>query len=229
MSRARLTIEPALQQMGGSHSILWRITAEPLRKRGRESLVGRLDRDGDERPQRGHKELRLGGLLAVLAAERQREPNHHTLGLMVGDEPSDFCETGVGGCLPNDADGSRDRAARVRDSDACPGSPVIQREDSHAYFAVFGISALAFFSWMLPAFASLVALFTSGVISVSLFPAFTICTALIRRAPALPKFTNDRFASSFRLAPVLELGVVVEIAEAPWRATLVKERRKTSA
>ena len=91
--------------MGRRHGILGRATTEPLRQRGRESFVGGLNGDIDDRPQGGHEPLRLGGLLAVLTAERQREPDHDELCPVLGDEACDLGEAGVGGCLPDDADG----------------------------------------------------------------------------------------------------------------------------
>jgi len=77
------------------------------------------------------------------------------------------------------------------------------------------ISELAFLSWTLPLLASLTARSTTGPISASVFPAFFICTALIRSAPESEKFTNERLASSFSFAPVFELGFVAAIPAAP--------------
>ena len=133
---------------------------------------------------------RLGRLLAVLAAQRQRQADDDDLRLVLGDEPRDLGQPGLRRRLADDADGAREGAARVGDGDAGPGSAVVQREDTHGYRATVGISVAAFFSWVLPVFASAMALLTTGVTSASLFPAFSICTALISRAPALPKLTN---------------------------------------
>ena len=118
--------------MGRSGSVLGRLAAEALRERGREALVGRFDRHGHELAQSGHEQLRLGGLLAVLAPQRQWQADDDLLGLELGHEPHDLREAVLGRCLADDADGSGQRAARVRDGDAGTGGAVVERENTHA-------------------------------------------------------------------------------------------------
>ena len=86
---------------------------------------------GDELAQGGHEELGLGRLLAVLAAERQRQPDDDLLGLELGDEACDLGKAVLGCRLANDADGTGQRSARVGDGDAGTGGAVVEREDSH--------------------------------------------------------------------------------------------------
>ena len=155
----------------------------------------------------------------MLAAERQRQADDDDLRLVLGDEPRDLGEPRLGGRLANDTDRAREGSARVGDGDAGPGSAVVQREHAHAYRATVGISFAACSSWVLPVFASATAWFTTGVTSASVFPALTICTALISSAPALPKLTNDFFASVFNFWPFAVAGLVDEIAAAPCRPT----------
>ena len=126
-----IAVEPALEQMRCRNRILGRVAAEALRERGREALVGGLDRHGDELPQGGHEQLRLGGLLAVLAAERQRQAHDDLLRLELGHEAGDLGEAVLGRRLADDADGAGQRAARVGDGDAGTGGAVVERDDAH--------------------------------------------------------------------------------------------------
>ena len=59
----------------------------------------------DELAQRGHEQLRLGRLLAVLAAQRQRQADDDALRLVLADEARDLGEAGLGRRLADDADG----------------------------------------------------------------------------------------------------------------------------
>ena len=131
MRAASLAVEPALEQMSRRDRVLGRLAAEALRERGREALVGGLDRHGDELPQRGHEQLRLGSLLAVLAAKRQRQAHDDLLRLELGHEPGDLGKAALGRCLADDADGAGQRAARVGDGDAGAGGAVVERENPH--------------------------------------------------------------------------------------------------
>ena len=61
-------------------------SAALLREVGREPLVEALDRHVDHLTQERDERLRLGGLLAVQAAHRQRQANDHALRLVLADQ-----------------------------------------------------------------------------------------------------------------------------------------------
>ena len=103
--------------------VLGGAAAEALRERRREALVGRLHRDGEHRPQLLDECGRLGGLLAVLAAQRQRQADDDDLRLVLGDEPRDLREPGLGRRLANDPDRAREGPARVGDGDPVRAAP----------------------------------------------------------------------------------------------------------
>ena len=88
-------IEPALEQVGRRDGVLGRLAAGLLRERRREALVGRLDRHLHDRAKRGDEQLGLVGLLAVLAAQRERQADDDALRLVLADEPRDLREAGL--------------------------------------------------------------------------------------------------------------------------------------
>ena len=62
------------------------------RQRSREPLVERLDRHVDRSSQGVDEPRRLVGLLAVLAAQRQRQPDDDQLRLLGRDEPRELAQ-----------------------------------------------------------------------------------------------------------------------------------------
>ncbi len=66
-------LEPAGQEMRRRDRVLGRGSGGLLREVGREALVEQLDGDVHGRAQRVDEALRLGRLLATLAAQRQRQ------------------------------------------------------------------------------------------------------------------------------------------------------------
>ena len=195
--RGASAVEPALEEVRRRDRVLGRLAAEALRERGREALVGGLDRHGDELPQRGHEQLRLGSLLAVLAAERQRQAHDDLLCFELGHEPGDLGKAALAPCLADDADGAGQRTARVRDGDAGTGGAVVERDNPHSERMDLAIQPASSDSraGMLPLSAhadGLVDEHASPPASASPFPHHHhgLC---IRSSPALPKLTKARF------------------------------------
>src|SRR5207248_1403225 len=112
--------------------VLGRARLCPSGERGREALVEAHDGDVDRVAQRLDEPLRLARLLAVLAAQRQRQPDDDSLRLLGPDELEQPSEPGFGRGPLDHADRSRERAGRVRDGHAGPRGTVVEREHLHA-------------------------------------------------------------------------------------------------
>ena len=73
--------------MGGGACVLGRAGGGAGRsERGREALVERLDGDRDDGAKGLDETRRLLGLRAVLAAQRQRQPDNDALGALLLDQ-----------------------------------------------------------------------------------------------------------------------------------------------
>ena len=111
---SRGSLQPALEEMRGRERVLGRATARLLGERRREPLVLGLDRDVEAAAQRIDERLRLARLLAVLAAQRQRQADDDELRLVLGDELGEAVEPR----LASPRSRRRPRVAR-----ACPSRP----------------------------------------------------------------------------------------------------------
>src|SRR5438105_4040744 len=114
--------------MGSRERILGRGAGRLLREVRREALVEQFDRDVEDATERLDEPLRLGGLLAARAAQRQRQADDDALDLLLAREPRQLRKPAVLARTLNDADRSRDRAGRIRDGDTRARRPVVERK-----------------------------------------------------------------------------------------------------
>src|SRR5207245_6668791 len=97
-----------------------------------EGRVEHEDRDLQALAQRGCELLGDPRLLAAFAAQRQWVPDNDLLGVLVGDEPREFGQAGVGGCALDNAERPRDHAGRVGHGDAGARIAEVERHHLHA-------------------------------------------------------------------------------------------------
>src|SRR5215208_3514367 len=96
---------------------------------GGEALVEELDRLVD-RGAKLHDELvRLGGLRAALAAQRQRKPDDDLLRLLRADHGEQLVESPLLRHARHGTDRPRDDAGGIGHGDARPRGPVVERQD----------------------------------------------------------------------------------------------------
>ncbi len=178
-------MQPALQQVRCRDRVLLGTGRGGAGKSRREPLVVGLDVDVEPLPQMLDEAVGLAGLLAALAAERERHADDDGVRLVLGDEAGDRVEAGVVARPQDHLQRARDRARRVRDGDAGPRAAVVERQHAHAYSAARirrSASASA-----------------SGSLSASLPPA----RAIVGRPPpppptigAAPRMTSDALTRS---------------------------------
>ena len=112
--------------------VLGRLAAEALRERGREALVGRLDRHGDElaaarsrtAPSR-RPACRARRGASAAGRRRPAPPRARSTSRATSARPASVA------ALRTTQTGPRQRAARVGDGDAGTGGAVVEREDAH--------------------------------------------------------------------------------------------------
>src|SRR6185437_4961817 len=124
--------EVAGEEVGRSARVLGCIRGSLFGEIGREPLVVGHYRNTDHVGERFDEALRLGRLLATLAAQGQWHPDDDALGLLFADQGREACEPVAGRGALNHAEGPRDRAGRVRDGDAGPRPAEVQRENLHS-------------------------------------------------------------------------------------------------
>src|SRR5919109_1088334 len=119
--------------MGGRPGVLRRPRVlRALGEIGREALVEALDGDVERGAQRLDEAFGLGGLVAALAAHRQRQADDDPLRALRADELHESGEAVTSRRALDDADRPRDRPGFVRDRNSGAGRAEVERDHLHA-------------------------------------------------------------------------------------------------
>ena len=117
--------------MGGGACVLWRVGRSSRGQDGGQALIEQLDRDGHAASQMLGEGLRLARLLAVLAAQGERQADDDLFGLLLGDQGEQTLSARLCPDLFHDGQRTGDEAARIRDGDSRHGRSVIERKHLH--------------------------------------------------------------------------------------------------
>src|ERR671924_196581 len=119
--------------MGGRPGVLRRPRVlRALGEIGREALVEALDGDVERGAQRLDEAFGLGGLVAALAAHRQRQADDDPLRALCADDLHESGEAVTSRRALDDADRPRDRPGFVRDRNSGACRAEVERDHLHA-------------------------------------------------------------------------------------------------